>query len=130
MHYAIVALYIRHIKCCRRHAQRSGKLVAVQYAGTRRGSALWECRCDCGALVKVSANSLGNGNTRSCGCLKTGMSALAGRRFGRLVAVNPMGPEAGADTEWRCLCDCNRVVVARAADLTSCATASCGHCDC
>lgn len=30
----------------------------------------WLCRCDCGNLVKTSANKLKTGHTRSCGCLK------------------------------------------------------------
>ena len=32
---------------------------------------IWECRCSCGELVKVRANSLKTGNTKSCGHLKS-----------------------------------------------------------
>lgn len=32
----------------------------------------WKCLCKCGAEKVVSANSLRNGNTRSCGCYRKG----------------------------------------------------------
>ena len=36
----------------------------------RQGSVVWECRFGCGALCRVSYNSLVTGNTTSCGCKK------------------------------------------------------------
>lgn len=51
--------------------QRFGKLVAISSTNTPRyGSILWNCRCDCGNMVLVSASRLGIGNKKSCGCLK------------------------------------------------------------
>lgn len=35
----------------------------------------WDCRCDCGAELAVSAASLKSGNTKSCGCLKVEKAA-------------------------------------------------------
>lgn len=35
---------------------------------TKHGSIIWECQCDCGNKVKVSAGNLRSGNTNSCGC--------------------------------------------------------------
>lgn len=31
----------------------------------------WECKCDCGATTIVREDELKNGNTQSCGCLKS-----------------------------------------------------------
>ncbi len=31
--------------------------------------AMWLCKCNCGQTTIVRGNSLGNGNTKSCGCL-------------------------------------------------------------
>lgn len=53
---------------------RSGLLVAVECAGREpvgnqgQHATKWMCRCDCGNTVKVHANSLKGGKTRSCGC--------------------------------------------------------------
>lgn len=32
-------------------------------------SVVWQCQCDCGNQIKVSARNLTNGNTSSCGCI-------------------------------------------------------------
>lgn len=50
---------------------RFGRLVAVSVAGTgKHGSALWNCRCDCGAYAVKTAMHLVRGCTKSCGCLR------------------------------------------------------------
>ena len=36
----------------------------------KRGKWLWECRCECGTIGLVTANSLKTGNSKSCGCWK------------------------------------------------------------
>jgi len=36
----------------------------------KRGSAYWECVCDCGNLVTIFGASMSCGKTRSCGCVK------------------------------------------------------------
>lgn len=33
---------------------------------------MWECNCDCGSICVVQGNYLVSGNTKSCGCRKTG----------------------------------------------------------
>ena len=49
--------------------RRFGWLEAVSYSGTdRHRTALWLCRCKCGAEVIVPSTSLRSGNTKSCGC--------------------------------------------------------------
>lgn len=53
------------------NGQRFGRLVAIGYADKNyRGQSQWLCKCDCGALVIISASNLReNGGTKSCGCL-------------------------------------------------------------
>lgn len=34
-------------------------------------SVVWQCQCDCGNQIKVSARNLTSGNTSSCGCIKS-----------------------------------------------------------
>lgn len=51
--------------------QRFGKLVAIQRSDNKGKYVMWTCKCDCGRTVDVRGYSLKNGNTRSCGCLKS-----------------------------------------------------------
>lgn len=50
---------------------RFGRLTVVKDVGrNKHGKILWECRCDCGVIATVQSTCLGNGHTKSCGCLK------------------------------------------------------------
>lgn len=50
--------------------QRFGKLTVIKDSGERASNrcVLWECKCDCGNIIKVSSDSLRNNNQKSCGC--------------------------------------------------------------
>jgi hypothetical protein len=50
---------------------RYTKLLVNNYSHTnKRGTAFWECTCDCGNKTIVEGISLRSGNTKSCGCLQ------------------------------------------------------------
>lgn len=49
-----------------------GRLSVLERADSIRGRARWRCSCRCGAVLVVRSDSLVNGRTQSCGCLKTG----------------------------------------------------------
>lgn len=52
--------------------QRFGKLVVESYAGSNKfGGTDFNCLCDCGRATVVSRNSLVQGNTKSCGCMRS-----------------------------------------------------------
>lgn len=56
--------------------QRFGRLTVFKfYEINNDRCATWECSCDCGAKVIVNGTHLRNGNTRSCGCLQSDISA-------------------------------------------------------
>ena len=44
-----------------------------------QGSAKWECRCECGAMLSVRGHSLTSGNTHSCGCYQKERASEAKR---------------------------------------------------
>ena len=51
--------------------KRFGRLTVISRNGSDKyGNSMWLCRCDCGNETTVRANSLKNGSTKSCGCLK------------------------------------------------------------
>lgn len=50
--------------------KKFGRLLVIKYSHSDKyRNAVWECKCDCGNIIKVSSNSLCNGNTSSCGCI-------------------------------------------------------------
>lgn len=63
--------------------QRFGRLIAIKvvdkYIHGKNTSMIWECRCDCGNIVKVTKSSLGR-STNSCGCLQRDTSRERGRK--------------------------------------------------
>ena len=47
------------------NGKKIGYLTVLGYTEDKK----WECKCDCGNIVKVQSSGLGvNGKTRSCGC--------------------------------------------------------------
>lgn len=42
----------------------------ISYVKSRKGDAIWLCRCDCGQEKEVAALLLKSGNSKSCGCLQ------------------------------------------------------------
>lgn len=52
--------------------QRFGKLVVLKrIENDDRGNTRWECRCDCGNILRIRGGALTTGNTKSCGCLSS-----------------------------------------------------------
>lgn len=61
--------------------QRFGRLVAVEMVGSDANSkAIWQCVCDCGAVIDRTGDVLRQGHTKSCGCLCREMMADKQRR--------------------------------------------------
>lgn len=52
--------------------QRFGKLVVVErVANNRFNHVCYRCQCDCGGGTIIDSTNLKNGNTNSCGCIKS-----------------------------------------------------------
>ena len=60
--------------------QKFGRLTVVARIGTKNGSALWKCVCDCGNTAAVTSRSLKTGNTSSCGCMHSEQLAARNRK--------------------------------------------------
>lgn len=55
--------------------QRFGRLTVLYRVQNRGASTMWKCRCDCGNERNISANSLHNGTSASCGCMRRELAA-------------------------------------------------------
>lgn len=63
--------------------QRFGRLLATDRDGSdQHGKARWNCLCDCGATICLTADVLMRGINKSCGCLRRDMMADKQRRHG------------------------------------------------
>lgn len=106
--------------------ERFGSLTVVRRNGTAKGgAAAWLCKCDCGRYTSAAGNHLRQGLVKSCGCARKTAHRIdiAGQRFGRLTAIEPVYNEV---TYWRCLCDCGKETLVRMSNLRSGHAASCG----
>ena len=112
--------------------KRFGKLVALRATEERKNNyVIWECRCDCGKLVKVRSASLIKGTTRSCGCLRNEIRQnkqpdLTGQRFGKLLVLRDTGERRNYQIVWECQCDCGKKTSVVGYSLLRGATRSCG----
>lgn len=75
--------------------ERFGMLTVIERAANVRGKVMFVCRCDCGEVKVVSADSLRTGKTRSCGCLRREMMRAASRQareISEFLAGQPVEP--------------------------------------
>jgi len=110
--------------------QKFGKLTARYVTRkTSSGNVYWHCDCDCGNTVEVLASYLRNGTKTCCKKCNNKMGRkpedLTGQKFGMLTAINFIGVENGKAV-WLCQCDCGKMHIAKATNLKTGNTISCG----
>jgi len=111
--------------------ERFGRLVAIEVDHIdETNCACWLCRCDCGGKKIVRGIQLRLGVVNSCGCLlhqrARNFKDLAGKRFGRLLVIEPAGKDKGWRMLWRCNCACGKEIVIPGTYMVSGDTRSCG----
>ena len=128
--------------------QKFTRLTVVERVGnytSPKGDARsrWLCDCSCGKKVIVSSNALLRGSIKSCGCLRSEVSAhrmtqtkgrtkdLSGQTFGRLFVKeraenNTSMPSGKSYARWLCECSCGATLIVMAVSLSSGRTQSCG----
>ncbi len=98
---------------------------------SKRGQAMWRCRCVCGVERIVCGGDLRSGNTKSCGCLsrekaRWNAKDMVGLRFGRLLVCGRSGTNRWGAALWVCDCDCGGRAIINGKKLRSGHTQSCG----
>jgi hypothetical protein len=58
--------------------RKFGRWTVIERAHTRLGKVRWLCRCECGEQWTVSATSLMQGTSKSCGCTRGGHNRTHG----------------------------------------------------
>jgi hypothetical protein len=110
--------------------KRFGKLAVTGFSHiSKDGQACWECECDCGKVTIVRGGSLRRGDSKTCGCswqYSKRRIDLAGKRFGRLVAVEHRRHDKYTSAYWLCRCDCGEEVVVAGGSLKRGLSKSCG----
>lgn len=109
--------------------RRFGKLVALNPTDeTRNGSAVWECKCDCGNMTRVPRINLINKSITSCGCIRKSRKFrdLTDQHFGKLTVIGPTEERKRGLIVWECLCDCGNTVKLSRVQLTNLKNPSCG----
>jgi hypothetical protein len=118
--------------------QRFRKLTVIEKSSQKsKSGAVWNCLCDCGKIVAVTACNLKSGNTKSCGCAskhflwetreKHGLiKNLIGEKFGALTVVAKSKRRSGTNPLWICICDCGNETEVIQENLLNAHTTSCG----
>lgn len=92
--------------------QKFNKLTAIKPVGKDRRGVIWECRCDCGNIIKKTAAELRSKKYFSCGwCSGVKLQNLIGQKFGKLTVIK-LGPkDKNGQSTWYCNCDCGKTNV-------------------
>ena len=99
---------------------------------------VWLCKCQCGTIKAVKADSLLNGS-KSCGCLrKEYMSTfnknrtpshfkdLTGQQFGRWTVIKRAENDKQGHVRWLCKCQCGKKKIVMKNSLLRGTSRSCG----
>jgi 5-methylcytosine-specific restriction endonuclease McrA len=87
------------------------------------------CRCECGTERGVLTTCLVRGKSKSCSCSWRGTTHrrkdISGQRFGKLVAIEPIGKRKN-NMVWKLRCDCGNYTQEIVSNLTQNKRKSCG----
>lgn len=97
--------------------KKFGKWTVIRRSN-RKG--YWFCRCECGTEKDVAQSSLTTGKTKCCGCNKTNMTNIVGKRFGKLLVLSQIRNRC------HCKCECGNEFEATVRELVNGRKRSCG----
>ena len=103
--------------------KRFGLLTVDEFAGTIKRTPYWFATCDCGIYALIRTQSLTDGITKSCGCLRK--PELIGKQFGMLTITSFAG-KRGNQQLWTATCSCGNTVTATTNNFNSGDWMSCG----
>jgi len=107
-------------------------LTAIKRTNDNKNRTIYLCKCVCGNITNVRAESLMSGHTKSCGCKSREITAIAltknilGEKYGLLTVIEKADNIDG-DTAWVVKCNCGTIKILRSEALRNkSGTQSCG----
>ena len=86
--------------------QRVGMLTVISFAGIgKHGTALWNCRCDCGGEKVVDGALLRSGGSISCGCLHKIKTREAKKKYNNYVVDGNIVRVKLSNSDREMICD-------------------------
>lgn len=124
---------------CKNREDLTGKIfhrwTILNYAGKNNlNRNIWQCRCLCGTIKNVSADSLRAKESKSCGCYKieqtskTKFKDLSGKKFGKLFVIERLSNLGVKHIKYKCLCDCGRFCKVISTNLSRRNSQTCSFC--
>lgn len=109
----------------------------IERAGnSKKGQAMWKCRCSCGNVKNIVGSTLRNRASKSCGCKRTENSREnngtfvneVGNRYGKLTVISKDAElsKKRHRAMWVCKCDCGNYKTVSSKCLRDGKTKSCG----
>jgi hypothetical protein len=94
----------------------------------RTTSPIYTCKCLlCGNIFNMNIYAVKSRKYKNCGC-NTLQYDLRDKRFGKLIAKDPIGANNHKEMKWRCLCDCGNTHITTSNLLRKGFTTQCRAC--
>ena len=116
--------------------QKFGRWKVIKRDISKKGSAYWICKCECGTERSVCGSSLRSGVSTSCGCYKIENSRTnngkyideIGNKYGKLtvIAKDEELSIINHRAYWVCKCRCGNTITTSSKCLREGKTLSCG----
>ena len=122
--------------------KKFGRWTVVTRAENKNNNTIWYCKCECGTEKEVSGDTLKNGVSKSCGCLRSEITSkrsaarkgtssgkkidLTGKQFDRLTVIEIAGRDNRGEVLWKCICVCGNEKITTSSRLRTLQTKSCG----
>lgn len=89
--------------------QKKNMLTFIKYEyRDKNGASNWKMKCDCGKEIICKLSDVNTRNKKSCGCTRTHVKNISGKKFGQLTVLNDYYVEDKHWTYWKCYCNaCN-----------------------
>jgi hypothetical protein len=84
----------------------------------------WLCVCVCGTEKEIAGKRLRNGKDHTCPC--SNYENLAGKKFGKLTALEVVRKRGKHGVYWKCACECGSSKIVYGGHLIASSTRSCG----